>query len=187
MAASFPTSIKTFTQLTDGVDYPQATHLNQAYDEIEAIETILGANLSSSKFYNIRTGSDLSNNPTDATTYYMGALGSKALTTAETYRRLYLPYPGTIVNVDVTIFIDTTLGSAETSTLYIRKNGATDTAISSALALNANPYHERITGLSVDLTTANDYFTYKWITPSWATNPQGVYFELNAIVFMSST
>lgn len=43
MAASFPTSIKSFTQLTDLVDEILATHHNQSYDEIEAIETLLRA------------------------------------------------------------------------------------------------------------------------------------------------
>ena len=38
MSASFPTSVKNFTPVVDGVDYPQATQVNQAYDEITAIE-----------------------------------------------------------------------------------------------------------------------------------------------------
>ncbi len=38
MPASFPTSKKTWTSLVDGVDYPQAAHLNEARDEITAIE-----------------------------------------------------------------------------------------------------------------------------------------------------
>jgi hypothetical protein len=41
MSASFPTSQKTFTRQVDGVDYPKATDVNQAYDEIEAIEAAL--------------------------------------------------------------------------------------------------------------------------------------------------
>ena len=38
MAASYPSSVKSFTALVDGVDYPQATQVNQAYDEIAALE-----------------------------------------------------------------------------------------------------------------------------------------------------
>lgn len=41
---SFPTSLKTFTQIADGIDYPQATQLNQAYDEIQELEKLLGIN-----------------------------------------------------------------------------------------------------------------------------------------------
>ena len=43
MAASFPTTIKSFTQLQDLIDEILATHHNQSYDEIEAIETVLQA------------------------------------------------------------------------------------------------------------------------------------------------
>lgn len=42
MAASYPgVGIKSFAPIVDGVDYPQATQVNQAYDEITAIETAL--------------------------------------------------------------------------------------------------------------------------------------------------
>lgn len=43
--ASYPTSIKSFSDVTDNVTQIQATQINQAYDEIEAIETALGAGL----------------------------------------------------------------------------------------------------------------------------------------------
>lgn len=42
MAASFPTTVKTFTAKTDGVDYPQAAHVNDLQDEVNAIETDIG-------------------------------------------------------------------------------------------------------------------------------------------------
>jgi hypothetical protein len=37
--AEFPNAIKAFTDVTDGIDEVLATQVNQAYDEIEAIET----------------------------------------------------------------------------------------------------------------------------------------------------
>jgi hypothetical protein len=40
--ASFPTTVKTFTSKTDGVDYPQAEHVNSLQDEVNAIETDIG-------------------------------------------------------------------------------------------------------------------------------------------------
>ena len=43
MAADFPNSKKTFTDLVDGTDYMEAVNVNTAYDEIEALETMLGA------------------------------------------------------------------------------------------------------------------------------------------------
>ena len=51
MAADFPATKKTFTQLVDGTDYTEATQVNQAYDEAEAIETFLGA-MGRSQAYN---------------------------------------------------------------------------------------------------------------------------------------
>lgn len=44
MAASYPSAIKTFTQLVDGVDDVLAAHPNDRGDEITAIETELGTN-----------------------------------------------------------------------------------------------------------------------------------------------
>lgn len=41
MAAEYPSGAKSFTPIVDGVDFPQATDVNQAYDEISAIETAL--------------------------------------------------------------------------------------------------------------------------------------------------
>lgn len=51
MAADFPASKKTFTQVVDGTDYTEATQVNQAYDEVEAVETLIGA-LGRSQSYN---------------------------------------------------------------------------------------------------------------------------------------
>lgn len=44
MPASYPGAIKSFTQQTDNIDTADATDINQAYDEIEAVETALGIN-----------------------------------------------------------------------------------------------------------------------------------------------
>lgn len=43
MAASFPNAKKTFSQLVDGSTYMEGVNVNTAYDEVEAIETMLGA------------------------------------------------------------------------------------------------------------------------------------------------
>lgn len=44
MTASFPTSLKTYTDKTDFVDLVQAAHVNSLQDEVEAIEAELGTN-----------------------------------------------------------------------------------------------------------------------------------------------
>lgn len=41
MAASFPTTVKSFTAVTDGVDYPEAVDINSLQEEVAAIETFL--------------------------------------------------------------------------------------------------------------------------------------------------
>ena len=43
MAASFPTSEKSFTTKVDGVDYPQAAHINDIQLEVAALEAEIGA------------------------------------------------------------------------------------------------------------------------------------------------
>ena len=51
MAASFPTAVKNFSAVVNGVTKLVASLFNSPYDEITAIETALGANMS-----NIRMG-----------------------------------------------------------------------------------------------------------------------------------
>jgi hypothetical protein len=51
--STFPTAIKNFTQLQDGVDTVKALHQNERGDEITAIETALGTNLSNLKVQQI--------------------------------------------------------------------------------------------------------------------------------------
>lgn len=43
MPASFPTTVKTFTTKTNNVDTTDASHMNDIQDEVNAIETLLGA------------------------------------------------------------------------------------------------------------------------------------------------
>lgn len=43
MAADFPTTVKTFTAKTNDVDTIDASHMNDLQDEMNAVETLLGA------------------------------------------------------------------------------------------------------------------------------------------------
>jgi hypothetical protein len=110
--------------------------------------------------------------PADATTYYFGIHPSLAGTTSAATRRIYMPRAGTIETVDVQF--QCTTGSNETSTLVLRKNNTSDTTITTAIALDASPYHELKTGLNITVA-AGDYVEFKWTTPTWATNPTAVY------------
>lgn len=49
MAASYPTSLKTFTTKTNKVDDYDASHVNDIQDEIEAVQTELGTDVSGSE------------------------------------------------------------------------------------------------------------------------------------------
>lgn len=41
---TYPTAITTFTNVTDGVDYPRATQWNPVYEDLAAVEKLLGVN-----------------------------------------------------------------------------------------------------------------------------------------------
>ena len=110
-------------------------------------------------------------NPADATTYYFGSMSSLAAATGANTRRLYAMRAGTITAVDLYVYL--TAGTAETSTIYLRKNNTTDTTLSSAIALNGTVYHELVTGLSIT-AAAGDYFEFKWTAATYATNPTNV-------------
>jgi len=43
MAASYPSSVKSFTDLVDGTTFMEGVNVNVAYDEVEAIEAFVGA------------------------------------------------------------------------------------------------------------------------------------------------
>jgi hypothetical protein len=113
-----------------------------------------------------------SSNPADATTYYFGSFPHLALTATQGTNRIYIPRAGKITKVYVWFVINSVLGSAETSTLYIRLNTATDTTISSSLNMSGPAlYSNTALGITV---AAGDFVEMKWVTPTWATNPQGV-------------
>jgi hypothetical protein len=114
-----------------------------------------------------------SNNPADATTYYFGPFAT-SWGGAATGNRIYVPRPGKLVKAR--LFIVCTTGTSETSTVSFRLNDTTDTTISSAVALNATPFTVVNSALSVAVAE-DDYFSIKWVTPTWVTNPTGVSFS----------
>lgn len=110
--------------------------------------------------------------PADATTYFLSM--SQAMTTytasgtADT--RLYIPKTGTITACYGVVTVSGTLGSAGSSTLSIRLNNSSDTTVSSAIAMTSAANTFNNTGLSISVS-AGDYIEFKWLTPTWATNP----------------
>jgi len=110
--------------------------------------------------------------PADATTYYFGGFaGTNAHTTTAGIRRLYIPATGRITYARFAIAIPTTVGTAETSSAWIRLNNTTDTAISAG-GITATANFQSFENASLSLAvTAGDYIEIKWTTPTWATNP----------------
>jgi len=123
--------------------------------------------------YVIQAGSGVNLSPADATTYYTGCFNAQAPTTTADRTRCYIPKTGTVKVIYGVIWVATTLGSSETSTINFRLNNTTDTAISSSVVANAVTTTFSNTGLSIAVTAGN-YFELKWVCPTWATNPTAV-------------
>jgi hypothetical protein len=108
--------------------------------------------------------------PADSTNYFVGI----TMDTADVNRnRAVIPIGGTIEKVYVWVTVGGTVGSAETVSMTLRKNGA-DTGITFTMAWNAaNPSVASATG---SVTVAEgDLVNVKIVTPAWATNPTNVW------------
>lgn len=96
------------------------------------------------------------------------------LTTAEGYAtRLYPMRAGTITRVLIQTSCQALNGSNETATVYMRKNATSDTTLSSSVQFNAQRSPYDVTGLNVAVASG-DFFTFKVVFPTFATNPSGV-------------
>lgn len=112
-------------------------------------------------------------NPGDATTYYGGGAPQSGGTVAAV-NRMYITRTGTIKACYILFDNGGTLGSSETSTIYLRVNNTSETAVSAAVTNDARPTVVSNTGLSIAVT-AGDYVEMKWVTPAWpVTNPTNV-------------
>lgn len=110
--------------------------------------------------------------PSDATTYFLATAQSMTTFTASgnANTRFYIPKAGVIVSCYGTVTVSGTLGSAGSSTLSLRLNNSTDTTVSSSIAMTAADNAFSGTGLNLTVA-AGDYIEFKWLTPTWATNP----------------
>ena len=109
----------------------------------------------------------LTSSPVDAQTIYFGML-PKAPVTTGAISKIYIRKAGTIKHAEIYCYSGTA-GTAESWSLYIRKNNTTDTLIATVAAAT----NERIfsnSSLSIAMA-AGDYFEIKAINPTWATNP----------------
>lgn len=121
--------------------------------------------------YVIQFGSqDAGFNPADATTYYLG-LGGIGMSSQAGRTRVVFPAAGTVTECVLWVDNQGTNGTAETSTMYFRLNGTTDTEISAVVQNDQN--QEQFTNASpISVAVVKgDYATIKWVTPTWSTNP----------------
>lgn len=109
----------------------------------------------------------LTSSPTDAQTVYFGML-PKAPVTAAATSKVYIPKSGTIKHAEVYCYSGTA-GTAESWSLYVRRNNTTDYLIAT-LAVSANERRFSNAALSIPVS-AGDYIEIKGVQPTWATNP----------------
>lgn len=135
-------------------------------------QTDLEAVLSSQRVF--LNGGHTTSNPADATTYVFGALPLPLTGTGSSGGnvRIYFPITGTLVYARIT-FVQTA-GSNQTSTIYLRLNNTTDTILSSAVTNDASVTTFVNSSLSISGSTT-DYVEFKWVCPTWTTNPTGVF------------
>jgi hypothetical protein len=109
----------------------------------------------------------LTSSPADSATVYFGMLPKAPITTAA-LSKVYVRKAGTIKIADIRCYAGTA-GSAESWSLYIRKNNTTDYLIAT-LAVSASERVFTNSSLSIAMS-AGDYFEIKGVQPAWATNP----------------
>jgi hypothetical protein len=126
--------------------------------------------------YQMEAGATASN-PLDSTTYYLG-YHDRAPSTTESWRKYFLR-SGKVRAVRVSFW--QSAGSGETSSIYFRINGASDTLISAMVTNNASATTFLNNSLDIPVS-AGDYFTIKWVTPAWVTNPTGVEVHVDLLI-----
>jgi hypothetical protein len=109
----------------------------------------------------------LTSSPVDSQTVYFGMLPKAPIATANV-SKIYIRKAGTIKIAEIYCYSGTA-GTAESWSLYVRKNNTTDTLIAT-LAISAN---ERVfSNAALNITVAaGDYVEIKGIQPLFATNP----------------
>jgi len=109
----------------------------------------------------------LTSSPTDAQTVYFGML-PKAPTTTANISKVYVCKAGTIKIAEIYCYSGTA-GTAETWSLYIRKNNTTDYLIAT---LSAATNERKFSNAAMNIAMASgDYFEIKGVQPTWTTNP----------------
>lgn len=124
-------------------------------------------------------GNFISLSPIDATTYFFGSIWGSAPVTASGTRRILVPRSGTITRVQGSIRVQTVLGTNEAVVLSLRLNDTTDTFLAN---LDMSVV-QTILSVPVNVAVAlDDFIEFKFVSPTWATNPTGVVGTLQALL-----
>jgi hypothetical protein len=143
--------------------------------ENKSIATVLG--YTPSPLYTFELYTDTSNvNPADASIYFSGSLNNFAPETTNT-----IPFKSIknncIYDIYVTVFVRTTLGSTENSTVKLQ-----NITQSTEQTLGTIKHSERINQLYFRTSlanTLNDNLIIQITNPNWATNPISVMYSFN--------
>jgi len=117
--------------------------------------------------------------PTDATTRYIGILGLTA--GAAVFNACYFPRAGVVTTVYINSIVAGTLGTTETSTFSFRLNDTSDTTITSSFQNDQSTEVFSNTSLAI-VVAAGDFFEFKWVTPTWSTNPTNWFLAATLLV-----
>jgi hypothetical protein len=124
-------------------------------------------------------------NPADATTYFMVYSTSSGFTSSTAsggaLQQLFVTRTGTVTACAGNFGIRGTLGSAENTSVIIRKNNTTDATVKSTVQLTAAAVNFSNTAMSLAVT-AGDYLEIKVVCPTWVTNPTAVSFEATILI-----
>lgn len=116
--------------------------------------------------------------PNDATTYYFGFPSLVVPDGNATYHKVMVPLACRVVGFAATI--RSAASSSETFPIYVRVNNTTDHLLSSTFetsggsAINMTKYAYN---LNIPMSDG-DYYEFKMVAPTWATNPTGLYIRI---------
>jgi hypothetical protein len=150
------------TQGLQGLQGDPGTQGLQGIQGIQGIQGVPGTTVG----YTIAVQA-LTSSPADSATVYFGMLPKAPIATANV-SKVYIRKAGTIKVAEIYCYSGTA-GTAESWSLYLRKNNTTDTLIA-ALAVSASERVFSNSALSIAVV-AGDYVEIKGVQPLWATNP----------------
>lgn len=129
--------------------------------------------------YVLQASTYFSISPNSNTSYYFGSISAAAGSLANYIgpNKIYIPRSGTVKNIYGGIYQNP--GSAETSSIYLEVNSATDYLISNNISNSSSSYTFNNTSLNIPVSAGN-YILLKWVTPTWATLP--TYSSANAVI-----